>query len=139
VDSFLVIGTGLDSLKQTVDVARGRGAPLLKNPRFDEVKHLIRDQSSGLAYADLRGISRLAQGIMGGGPLASLVPSGEEGARDLHNVLEILGALDFIWAETEFDGDQVRVLVYVGPKKEGLVGESPSEDQPARTVTVFSS
>lgn len=115
VDGFLVIGSGLESLKQMVDLFKGRGLSMLEDKRFTETKRLFRGKNNGMAYVDLKAVSRLVRQFITQDPLAGagFAKSGGKRAQDLQAFLQILETLNYMWSETEFGGDRVRFLVYV--------------------------
>ncbi|MBW2059063.1 MAG: DUF3352 domain-containing protein [Deltaproteobacteria bacterium] len=114
VDGFLVISTGLENLKQMVDLSNGRGVSMLKNGRFTEAKHLLRRENNGLAYVDLRAAAGLLKGLITRGPpgRAGLPGPGVQRTEGTKFFLELLEKLNFLWGETEFRADRVRFLVY---------------------------
>jgi hypothetical protein len=115
VDDFLVISTSLESLKEMVDLSQGRGVSMVKDRRFRETRRLFRDRSNGMAYVDLKAISRVVGDPT---PTRSLIPgitrSDNERVQSLRTFCEILETLNYVWSETEFEGDRVRVLIHVG-------------------------
>lgn len=86
---------------------------MLKDRRFDEMRWLVREKNSGMAYVDLRAASRLFKGFTTQGSLAGFTKSGGKGKQDLHAVFQILETLNYMWSTAEVDGDRLRFLVYV--------------------------
>lgn len=115
VDDFLVIGTGIENLKEMVDLSKGRGVSMLKDRRFNETKRLFRDRNNGMAYVDLKAVSRLLREFITRGPLAGagFAEAGGRKAEDLQTFFQVLETLNYVRSETEFGGDRVRFLVYV--------------------------
>jgi len=113
VDGFLVIGTGLENLEHMVNLSRGKGASMLKDRRFRRMKRFLGDKSSGMAYVNVRAISQLVRDFVPHSPLASFAESRVNGAQDLQALLRVLETLDYVWSETEFQGDRVRILIYL--------------------------
>jgi len=113
VDRFLVITTQTESLKRIVDLATGPGQSLIQDNRFNEVRHLIGDESSGLAYVNLKAVSRLARGLLTQGPFAGFLTSNDKKAQDLLLLLQVLQTLNYVWGETDIETDRVRMMIYV--------------------------
>ena len=113
VDRFLVIATQTESLKRIVDLATGRGQSLIQDNRFNEVRQLIGHESSGLAYVNLKAVSRLARGLLTQGPLAGFFTSNDKKSQDLLVLLQILETMNYVWSETDIETDRVRMVMYV--------------------------
>jgi predicted Zn finger-like uncharacterized protein len=115
VDDFLVIGIGLENLKQVVDLSQGRGVSIGNDERFNGMKRLFSDRNSGMAYVDLKATGQLLRELITQGPLAGvgMSESGGRKAQDLQAFFQVLETLNYVRTETEFGRDRVRFLVYV--------------------------
>lgn len=114
VDDILVIGSELESLKQMVDLSKGRGAPILKDRRFNKMRRLIREKNSGVTYIDLRAASRLLKGLTTQVTMGGFTQIGAGGGYDLQAFCQVLETLNYIWSVAEFEDDRLRLLIYVG-------------------------
>jgi hypothetical protein len=115
VDDFLVITTGVENLKQVVDLSEDGGECLLKDRRFIEMRRLFGERINGVVFLDLKTTTQLSRGVTLVGPLGGEVLTQSEGkkAEDLRQVFQLLESFDHVRTETEFGGDQVRFLVYL--------------------------
>ncbi len=113
VDDTLVIGSDLEGLKQMIDLSRGRGASMLKDRRFNEVKRFVREKNNGMTYINLRATSRLLKGLTTQNPMGGFGKVQGQRVQDMQVVLEIMETLNYAFSTADFEGDRVRLLFYV--------------------------